>query len=247
MNDSITLTFGDCMENHVGMQKIGTLSENGYSLVNLLTFKKYFNDLSFKTELINLGHFTQEPTEPAFLLVIHSGIEVIHPADDIYKEQKTLTPDKQYYDTRRSKVLNKQARWNLCFDSTGQVADFENKKGTIVRYDDVPLTKDLRNWICHITGDDLKLEANYYYDINKTGINFHGDVERKKVIGVRLGKPHPLVFKWYRYSQEIGDELKLNLQTGDIYIMSEKATGFDWKRRSIATLRHAAGCKKYTT
>lgn len=30
-----------------------------------------------------------------------------------------------------------------------------------------------------------------------------------------------------------------------MYIMSEKATGYDWKKRSIYTLRHAAGCKKY--
>jgi hypothetical protein len=31
----------------------------------------------------------------------------------------------------------------------------------------------------------------------------------------------------------------------DIYAMSEKATGFDWKKKTIVTLRHAAGCKKY--
>jgi hypothetical protein len=29
--------------------------------------------------------------------------------------------------------------------------------------------------------------------------------------------------------------------------MSEKSTGFDWKKRSKYTLRHAAGCKKYLT
>jgi hypothetical protein len=28
--------------------------------------------------------------------------------------------------------------------------------------------------------------------------------------------------------------------------MSEKATGFDWKSKSKYTLRHAAGCEKYT-
>jgi hypothetical protein len=31
-----------------------------------------------------------------------------------------------------------------------------------------------------------------------------------------------------------------------LYVMSEKATGFDWKRSSVHTLRHAAGCEKYT-
>lgn len=30
------------------------------------------------------------------------------------------------------------------------------------------------------------MEGNYYYDINKTGIGFHGDSERKKVIAISL-------------------------------------------------------------
>jgi hypothetical protein len=35
------------------------------------------------------------------------------------------------------------------------------------------------------------------------------------------------------------------LNHGDIYIMSDKAVGYDWKKRKIPTLRHAAGCKKF--
>ena len=31
----------------------------------------------------------------------------------------------------------------------------------------------------------------------------------------------------------------------DMYIMNFKATGNDWKRRNIYTLRHATGCEKY--
>jgi hypothetical protein len=41
------------------------------------------------------------------------------------------------------------------------------------------------------------------------------------------------------------DKLELTLNDGDMYIMSEKAVGTDWKKRSIASLRHAAGNKKY--
>jgi len=37
----------------------------------------------------------------------------------------------------------------------------------------------------------------------------------------------------------------LSLNHGDMYVMSEKATGWDWKYRSRATLRHAAGADKY--
>lgn len=39
--------------------------------------------------------------------------------------------------------------------------------------------------------------------------------------------------------------VKLNLHNGDMYIMSEKATGNDWKKRNTPTLRHSAGASKF--
>ena len=74
-------------------------------------------------------------------------------------------------------------------------------------------------------------EANYYYDIKKCGIGFHGDSERKKVIGIRMGASLPLHFQWFQKSIPTGSRLELSLNHGDIYIMSEKTTGNDWKKR----------------
>jgi hypothetical protein len=37
------------------------------------------------------------------------------------------------------------------------------------------------------------------------------------------------------------------LDDGDIYVMSEKAVGTDWKKKVIYTLRHSTGCAKFTT
>jgi len=34
------------------------------------------------------------------------------------------------------------------------------------------------------------------------------------------------------------------LDDGDVYFMSEKAVGYDWKHSSIYSLRHAAGNEK---
>ena len=39
-------------------------------------------------------------------------------------------------------------------------------------------------------------------------------------------------YQWYANGKRIGDRIKLKLNNGDCYIMSEKATGFDWKKRS---------------
>ena len=37
---AVTLTFGDCAENHVGMEQIGALSDSGFTLENLKNVKR---------------------------------------------------------------------------------------------------------------------------------------------------------------------------------------------------------------
>ena len=37
----ITITFGDCSENNVGMEKIGNMSENGYTSNELNIISSY--------------------------------------------------------------------------------------------------------------------------------------------------------------------------------------------------------------
>jgi len=49
------------------------------------------------------------------------------------------------------RVVNKHARHNLCFDVKGHEPDYEKKMGTFISYDDVPLTKllkeELKNYL----------------------------------------------------------------------------------------------------
>jgi len=54
-----------------------------------------------------------------------------------------------------------------------------------------------------------------------------------------------LHYHWFKNSEAIGKTIKLSFDHGDMYVMSEKATGFDWKLKTIPTLRHAAGAKKF--
>jgi hypothetical protein len=44
---------------------------------------------------------------------------------------------------------------------------------------------------------------------------------------------------------QISQRIDFDLHHGDIYVMDEKATGNDWKKKLIPTLRHAAGAEKY--
>lgn len=65
-------------------------------------------------------------------------------------------------------------------------------------------------------------------------------------LGIRLGKDNKIAFKWFLNGENIGKKFETVLSDGDMYIMSEKTVGTDWKKRSKITLRHAAGSLKYT-
>jgi hypothetical protein len=140
------------------------------------------------------------------------------------------------------------ARWNLCVTDTAQSPDLENKKGTVLSYDMVPYLKHLREQLGLIFGPkcaNLFSELNYYYDISKCGLSGHCDRERSKVVGVRVGNTMNLQFQWFTEFKPIGPTIEVFLNEGDIYFMSNKTVGGDWKRSSFSTLRHAAGAPKY--
>jgi len=234
---TITLTFGDQAENHHGMQKIGNLSEKGFTYDDLIAAKTIFEEKGIECELVVLDKETD-----AYFLIARNGVSAFCSVKNLWLEQLSLDPDKKAL--MRGRVVNKKARWNLCFSEFSQEANFEEGKGTVIDYSSVKRLKKLRNRLHRVFGDKakkLECEGNYYYDIEKCYIGFHGDSERKKVIGVRLGDTFPFYFQWYQHSEPISEKIKFELNHGDIYCMSEKAVGNDWKRRTIKTLRHAAG------
>ena len=251
--ETITLTFGDVAENHVGMAKTGTLSLNGYSYEDLVNFQSKL-DSTVESQLINLKslyNFEEHEdnnTNEAYLLVIRNGINLFSDKDKMKEELLNQSWDKKYWDIRRKKVLNKNARWNLCFNDEAISADYENGQGNIIAWKDIPYTQKLKYGLKSFLNDNYNLvcEGNYYYDNSKCGIGWHGDAERRKVVGIRLGNTMPLKFNWFYKFRNIGKTLSIDLEHGDMYIMSEKATGFDWKKSTSYTLRHSAGCDKYT-
>jgi hypothetical protein len=257
MESCFTITFGDCAENHRGMQQIGEIATRGFKLSELKIVRDWFNEQGAETKIIHLNKALpdeiSEIANNAYVLIIRKGLEFIDDeitADEFYEEQDKLEKDtkaKMY-----GRVCDKKARYNLCFADEDQEPDYENGKGRIYAFDnpDVPLLNILRNKLGEIFGEkgtNLFAEGNYYYDTTKCGIGFHGDSERKIVIAVRLGKSMPLHYQWFYRNKPVGDRIKLILNHGDIYVMSQKATGNDFKRSIIPTLRHAAGCKKFLT
>lgn len=142
------------------------------------------------------------------------------------------------------RVVNKHARYNLCVYNEDQEPDYESGCGRIIDRKNLNILNKLFDKINEIFDPSLEVaEMNYYYNIDKCGIGYHGDAERKRVICARIGESIPLKYKWYINGQESKYSKTFTLNDGDIYVMSEKAVGTDWKKKKVWTLRHAAGEK----
>lgn len=246
-NRVITITFGDQAENHAGMQKIGNLADKGLSVDNLKEIRdKYFTN--FKTELVELSRSGEKDMDPAAVLVVRN-----YSSEDLFHEMRRLKWDKKA--KMYGRVVNKHARWNLCFSDFDQEPDYNNGKGRVVNFAKISELRKIRKFIGKILSETIdydklpEAEGNYYYDTAKCGIGYHGDAERKIVVAVRCSdNPEerlPIYYQWYKNSKPVGEKIQIELGN-DLYFMSEKATGNDWKKKNIYTLRHATGAKKFT-
>ena len=248
-NQTISITFGDAGENHVGMEMVGKIaSQNtGFTCDELNALCQAYNG-----EFISLKR--------------NAGIAIFRnfiSHDDhntIIEEMTSFEWDNKYWDARRKRVLNKHARTNVCFlNGIANEPNYEEKRGRIVDINTLPTFNRIKNTMesqfSSIIGNEkinnLICEGNNYYNNKKCGIGFHGDAERRRVIALRIGEPMDMVWQWFQNSTPIGgceegERFEFKLNGGDLYIMSEIAVGTNWKRKLIPTLRHAAGCDKYT-
>lgn len=235
----ITLTFSNCVENNQEMEMIGDI--NNYHPFTVQQLQTLYNNYVGEKELIHLT--LNEPHEPAAVLVLRKFCQN---ADSLFQDLTALTWDSKAI--FKGVVKNKNARHNLCFANFSQEADYEAGKGTVIKIQTIPNLLNLQTQIEQLTGfAEMNAEGNYYFNVETCGISYHGDAERNIVIGVRFGDSIPLCFQWYHRFKPIGEKFTIQLNHSDLYIMSEKAVGQDWKKSSQITLRHSAGCAKYTS
>jgi hypothetical protein len=194
-------------------------------------------------------------------------------SNQIYRELASRRWDAEYLDPNkyrieivngkevkvRGKRLNKLARTNLCFVAgreqepavyEGKGTIYDLKKLEALNSGVEKLKEQIAEGLIEI-GSKTKVEINVvegnrYYNLKKTGIGFHGDTERVVVICISIGcDNYPMRWQWFKDGMPVGKSIDITLNCGDVYIMSEKAVGADWKKKSLYTLRHSAGAKKY--
>jgi len=228
----IVITYSERVENHAGMQILGTSTPSGISYDTLLRYHQ-----EHPTETV--FHDISVPDYPACVIVLPKFIQKLFPNSDHFEELKNLPWDKQAF--MRGRVVNKIARYNLCFGKEYQQADFEAKKGTVIPMSTTSFMDTTAKFFeREFNLPPLLAEGNYYYNRN-CYIGWHGDGERRIVIGVSYGDTMYLKYNWYVQCQQWSpEEYVIELNDGDVYIMSEKAVGHDWKKQNIPTLRHCA-------
>ena len=166
-------------------------------------------------------------------------------ADKLYLEQDSIDYDQKYWDNRRQKTLNKRARYNIVFCKNKINHSSDYKQCSVTAFSDLKYLKKFRKRLHLILGQKAKklnAEGNKYFH-GKAGIGYHGDAERKIVICLSLGKPTTLRYHWRLpgSSEHTLQPTDIKLNHGDVYVMSEKATGWDWKLRSKVRVVHGAG------
>lgn len=259
---TITITFGEAAIGYAGAAPNGgkrPIEQGcGHNLTELNVVSKWFRGKGFETELVPLHdelfkHIDTEGDEKksadleAYILIIHRGALFCVDLETLWKELRPLPWDKKMLN--RGRVVNNLARLKLGFGEASEEPNYEVGRGRVIGWDSVPQLERLRDKLPNLMSIRRKYEAegNLYHRPGHSGIGYHGDTERRVVVGVRLGKSMSLAYQWYHNSSRVGSPITFTLNNGDIYYMSEKASGFDWRQRKVPTLRHAAGAAKYTT
>lgn len=270
--ERIAYTCAPGGENNIGNEFKGELPEKGSGLKNedLEEIKEKL-ERDYEVELLDLNKLSKEEgieelegEERGSVLIVRRWIRE-EETDKIYEESNMDEWDKKYLDPnqyrieieegkevrKRGKVKNKLARSNILYikgeeqepeylKGKGRIVDLEKREGILK---EVERLKELN--------EKIKInvvEGNRYYDLKKTGIGYHGDTERAMVVCITIGggeEGFKLCWQWFKDGYPKGENIEVSLNDGDMYIMSEKAVGMEWKLRKKYTLRHAGGAEKY--
>jgi len=194
----------------------------------------------------------------ACLLVIKNGIELLIKPDEaakLYQEQDEIRYDGRFFDKGRLKI--KRAHKNMLFAAERQDASDDYTQATVTAFSEVPLLNKIRTSIQSLLGDrtaDLEVDGTKYHtsfyekgDDGKpmkkhSNMGWHGDDNKKIVVGMCLGASATLSFIWrLPGSQKNSTDTRVTvpLAHGDVYVMSEKTIGSDWKSSSLLRCLHS--------
>eukprot|EP00037_Helgoeca_nana_P014392 m.134291 g.134291 ORF g.134291 m.134291 type:complete len:263 (+) comp22528_c0_seq8:40-828(+) len=112
--DTITLTFGEVAENHVGMQKLGEIAAEGFEARQLrrmgehLTLRGALCDVMYLNNFID-GCEGEDDADGAWVLVARGGVDALlgkGSADKLKAEQEVLPVDKKMWNKGKVRMFS---------------------------------------------------------------------------------------------------------------------------------------------
>lgn len=189
--------------------------QDGFSISELESLKCHFEALGFVSELISLNTalpiYDNRRTEDASILVIRQ-FEV----NDVYDELTTLEWEKTM--VKRQKTLNRQDHF-------------------LINLTDVDVLKEIKKTFEKLVGT-VNVNGQYYFN-DKAGHKYQG--YNGKRIHLHLNDDIRVYFQWYVNRDKIQEPIEVTIHHNDLYILSDKAAGFDCKQKNIPVIKHAVG------
>jgi hypothetical protein len=248
MNSALTITIGDWSQNRFS---------SGLTLEDLIQFKRFLINCGYPASIYSLNDLLESKSDPAYLLFSRGGVSAFGNPDLIskqLKEREEIFAKKAFLYGRE---VNRIGFWSLFLsDEKVESRIMYGGKSTYdsgsANWKEFPEIEKVKRKIEEIScRSPMSGQVNWYYDVSKCGLGFHGDSERSVVFGIRLGNTNPMDFSWFEYTKgegwnKVGKTLTCHLSNGDFYILSSKAVGTDHKKPSASpVLKHAVGCQKY--
>ncbi len=254
------ITFGEVAIAHVGGAELRAENDRrpGFTVAELAEVARRADG----GELVRVSDALppeRRPGNEAAVLVLRGGARLLGADPDaLLREQEGVAYDRKYWDPRLSPAreergsegaLNKQARFNAVFGEAGRPHSPDYRLPTVTAFGAVPRLAALRAALPALLGPKaagLNAEGNLYHR-RESGIGFHGDSERRVVICLSLGGEMTLRYCWRLPGSSAHPYPPVDIRVGhgDVYVMSEKATGHDWRLRGSTRVVHAAGAPKY--
>lgn len=211
-------------------------AEGCASAQHSVTYLRRLQRMLPNSELVDLSYMEED----ACLLVVRGYLDV-STSESVEVELGKLDWDKKFLGG--SKVMNRRARWTLTLADESQEPCYEEGKGRVVSWKDVPVLSSLKDSLVEKFDCNVVAECNNYYE-EKCGIGYHADKNRTYVIGLRVGRSMPLCFRWYLCDIHVGETVEVMLNAGDLYVMSSRAVNSNGVSEDLI-LKHAAGDRKY--
>ena len=190
-----------------GKQILGQSSKYELTFEDLNSSLHKWKEIDCETELIKLHDYLPGDIEVtddmmAYILIIRNGINNMlpnkkqeHPYSNLlFKEQDTLTLN--------TSIVNKdnkcESKYNMIFGTQDQISQLNNNNNYIHKWNKIPLLEKFNNKLKHFLNkkiENLKVETNYYHDIEKCGLKYHGNTNNRNIqINLQLGASMNLDF-----------------------------------------------------